>query len=81
MTHRPFHNPILAKTRDADRHVVNSAWEALHFLNHHWQGPRDHVYRRAVRMCRDSIDGWTSAEIARLAFKQALRSDRLQARP
>lgn len=76
--YRPFHQPILAKTRDADRHVVTSACEALHFLNAHWQGPRDRVYRRAVRVCRHSVDGAISPEVARLAFKQALRSDRLQ---
>lgn len=80
VTYRPFRNPILATTRDADRHMVGCAWEALHFLNNHWHGPRDLAYQRAVRVCRDSVDGWTSAEIARLAFKQALRSAKLQAR-
>jgi hypothetical protein len=77
MAHRPFRNPLMAKIDDTSRYVVRSAWEALEYLQNYWSGPRDRTYQRAVRLCRDAVDGWVPAERARHAVKQALRSARL----
>jgi hypothetical protein len=77
MADRPFQNPLLAKIDDTDCYVVRSAWEALEYLQKYWRGSRGLLYKRAVSLSRDAVDGWVSAEMARLALKQALQSEHL----
>lgn len=77
MSHRPLRKPLVAKIDNTSRYAARSAWEALEYLQNYWRGPRDIAYDRAVRLCRDAVDGWVSAERARHAFKQALLSARL----
>lgn len=77
MSHRPFRKPLVAKIDHTSRYVARNAWEALEYLQNYWRGPRDIAYDRAVRLCRDAVDGWVLAERARHAFKQALLSARL----
>ncbi len=77
MADRPFRNPLLAKLDDTRHYPVGSAWEALEFLQRYWHGPHNKSYKIAFRLCRDSMDGWVSAERARQGFKDALQSANL----
>jgi len=77
MSERPFRSPLIAKLDGSGRYIVRSAWEALDYLQTYWQGPRNPTYERALRLCRDALDGWVSPQRARHAFKQALLSAHL----
>lgn len=83
MSARPF-APIWITLPDHTPQRVDSAFEALECLTSAWPAQDDPACRRAVRICRDALDGFSSPEAARRAFlaaADALDGARLHAIP
>ena len=74
MGHRPFKAPVRLRLDKMGDYVATSAWDALEYLQKHWSRARDANYRRALRACRDALDGWVSADKAREAVIRAAQS-------
>lgn len=71
MSHRAFEPVhIILPDTGGDRRVA-SAFEALECLLDGWPILTSSAYRRAVRLCRDAIDGIARPAAARKAFLAA----------
>lgn len=70
MSARPF-APIWITLPDCTPRRVDSVFEALECLTAAWPARNSLAYRRAVRICRDALDGFLPVEIARRAFLAA----------
>lgn len=70
MSARPF-APIWMTLPDRMPRRIDSAFEALECLIAGWPVPQSLAHRRAVRICRDALDGFASPEAARRAFLAA----------
>ena len=73
MGHRPFDKPVHLRLHDNGNYQARSAWEALEYLDLYWDAPKDIYYRRALKLCQNAIDGWTTSEKARTALIDAAR--------
>jgi hypothetical protein len=74
MGHRPFKAPVRLRLDKMGDYVATSAWDALEYLQKHWSRTRDANYHKALRACRDAVDGWVTADRAREAVVRAAQS-------
>lgn len=69
-----FSQPVRLRLAPDGEFNVATAWEALECLSQQWpEAARGRGYRAAWRACRDSLDGWKSAQMARRQFVHAAR--------
>lgn len=81
MSARPF-APVLLKLPGREPRRIASAFEAYECLTTVWPITANGSYRRAVRMCRDALDGFASPAKARRALLVAIADlDNMNAAP
>jgi hypothetical protein len=73
MNDKSFSSPVLITLGAMGLRLVSSTWEALECLKGQWPKQDSLEYRRAVRICRDAMEGWMTAAKARQAFVAAAR--------
>ena len=71
MGQRPFSKPVFLKLSSTGNFQARSAWEALEYLDRHWQGEETPQFKRAKHLCQGAVDGLVSAKIARMAVADA----------
>jgi hypothetical protein len=71
MSDKTFSSPVRISIGAMGLRFVASAWEALECLRNQWPQPEGLEYKRAVRICRDALEGWMSPAKARQAFVKA----------
>jgi hypothetical protein len=71
MSDKTFSSPVRISIGTMGLRFVASAWEALECLKNQWPQPEGLEYKRAVRICRDALEGWMTAAKARQAFVKA----------
>ncbi|ATU93705.1 hypothetical protein BLM14_06765 [Phyllobacterium zundukense] len=71
MEDKTFSTPVMVSLGAMGLRFVASAWEALECLRNQWPQQEGVEYKRAVRICRDALEGWMSAAKARQAFVKA----------
>ncbi|MFE0019154.1 DUF982 domain-containing protein [Mesorhizobium sp. NPDC059054] len=74
-----FSHPVVLDLQPTGHRKVESAWQAIEAMQDAWP---DHpgsgqAYRRALRTCRDALDGWQSGNSCRRAFVKAARAARI----
>lgn len=76
-----FSHPVVLNLRPAGSRKVNSAYEAIEAMQDGWPDYSNHrrVYRKALRTCRDALDGLQSGSSCRRAFVKAARVARIAA--
>jgi hypothetical protein len=74
-----FSHPVILNLRPTGQRKVDSAYEAIEAMQDGWPDRSIHgrAYRRALRTCRDALDGWQSGSSCRRAFVKAARSARM----
>nr|WP_292840763.1 DUF982 domain-containing protein [Mesorhizobium sp.] len=74
-----FSHPVILNLRPTGPRKIDSAYEAIEAMQDAWPDRSSHcrAYRRALRTCRDALDGWQSGSACRRAFVKAARSARI----
>lgn len=70
MSARPF-QPLLLTLPGRDPRRIDNAFDALECLMTAWPNTAFRSHRRAVRACRDALDGFVTAERARQMLLEA----------
>ncbi|RJG41073.1 MULTISPECIES: DUF982 domain-containing protein [unclassified Mesorhizobium] len=66
---------------DADhRRIITTAWEGIEFLSQNRPAIPGPKYQAALRICRDTLDGWQPVRKARRAFIAAAREAHILAK-
>jgi len=65
--------PVVISLENGAPRKFNGAYEAFDFLQHEWPSKNGKAYDQALRLCRASLFGSVSGEIARTAFIEASR--------
>ncbi len=65
--------PVVISLENGAPRIFNGVYEAFDFLQHEWPSRYGKAYEQALRLCRASLLGSVSGEIARTAFIQASR--------
>ncbi|MBZ9653442.1 DUF982 domain-containing protein [Phyllobacterium lublinensis] len=73
MEDKTFATPVMVSLGAMGLRFVASAWEALECLRNQWPQQEGVEYKRAVRICKDALEGWMTAAKARQAFVRAAR--------
>ncbi|TDQ16729.1 DUF982 domain-containing protein [Phyllobacterium brassicacearum] len=71
MEDKTFATPVMVSLGAMGLRFVASVWEALECLRNQWPQQDSLEYKRAVRICKDALEGWMSAAKARQAFVKA----------
>lgn len=68
----PFPEPVVLDLPGTGARKVATSFEAIECLQNEWpQWARGKSWRRAELACRDALDGWRSAKMARKSFARA----------
>ncbi len=67
----PFRAPVLVRIGYGSSEAVESASDALHYLQHRWPPERGDHYGRAMKLCKESAQGLVPSEVAKEAFISA----------
>lgn len=65
--------PVVISLENGAPRIFNGVYEAFDFLQHEWPSRHGKAYEQATRLCRASLMGSVSGEIARTAFIEASR--------
>ncbi len=65
--------PVVISLENGAPRTFNGVYEAFDFLQHEWPSRHGKAYEQALRLCRASLLGSVSGEIARTAFVEASR--------
>ncbi len=64
----PFRVPVLVRIGHGSSEAVESASDAIHYLQNRWPHERGHHYQQAMRLCKEAAQGLLPTEVAREAF-------------
>ncbi|WP_409527848.1 DUF982 domain-containing protein [Rhizobium sp.] len=64
----PFRAPVLVRIGHGSSEPVESASDAIHYLQNRWPHERGHHYQRAMLLCKHAAEGLVATEVAREAF-------------
>lgn len=67
----PFRAPVLVRIGHGSSEPVESASDAMHYLQNRWPHERGDHYRRALKVCKEAAQGSVPTEVAREAFISA----------
>jgi len=67
----PFRAPVLVRIGHGSSEAVESASDALDYLQHRWPDNRGDHYRRAMKLCKEAAQGLVPSEVAKEAFISA----------
>ncbi len=67
----PFRVPVLVRIGHGSSELVESASDAMFYLQRRWPLERGEHYSRAVRDCKKAAEGLVPAEVARESFISA----------
>lgn len=73
MGEKRFATPVAIRIGIAGQRVIRSAWEALECLRIQWPRKKGPHYRKAIRSCKDTLDGRKPTEKTRHAFLGAAK--------
>lgn len=75
----PFSRPVVLDLQPTGHRKVDSAYEAIEAMQDAWPDSSGscRAYRRALRTCRDALDGRQSGNSCRRAFVKAARAARI----
>lgn len=80
MGQRPFSKPVFLKLSSTGNYQARSAWEALEYLELHWQAEQTPHFHRAKHLCHGAVNGVVAAKVARMAIADAAQRAGLLAR-
>jgi hypothetical protein len=74
-----FSHPVILNLKTAHYRKVDSAYEAIEAMQDGWPGHPTgcRAYHKALRTCRDALDGWETASSCRREFVKAARNARI----
>ncbi len=72
MYDKPFPSPVTLRIDGKKLYRISTPWEAVEYLKNQWPGLEGALYRRALQLCLDAVDGLQSVSKAHKAFVGAV---------